>query len=111
MDVTSFETETIWTEGAQSFTGVSLAGLVTQLGAGGREIEAVAINEYSVSIPLSDAVQGGPILAFERNGTVMSIRNKGPLWLVYPYDSDPSYRTEAFYSRSIWQLEKIILKQ
>ncbi|MEC8574513.1 MAG: oxidoreductase, partial [Pseudomonadota bacterium] len=37
----------------------------------------------------------------------MSLRDKGPLWIVYPFDSDPAYQTEAIYSRSIWQLEEI----
>ena len=54
---------------------------------------------------------GGPIIAYERNGKEMSVRSKGPLWIVYPYDSNPSYKTEAIYSRSIWQLEGIVLKQ
>ena len=37
----------------------------------------------------------------------MSIRDKGPLWVVYPYDSSADYRTEVIYSRSIWQLDRI----
>lgn len=109
LQVTTFETETIWTEGEQAFTGVTLASIVQELGVMGGEIEAVAINAYSVRIPVEDAVDGGPIIAFERNGSEMSIRNKGPLWVVYPYDSDPAYRTEAIYSRSIWQLEKLVI--
>lgn len=111
LQLASFETETIWTEGVQSFTGVTLASFVQDLGLKGGEIEAIAINEYSVKIPVSDAVNGGPIIAFERNNAPMSIRNKGPLWVVYPYDSDPAFQTEAVYSRSIWQLEKLIIKQ
>lgn len=70
-------------------------------------LTARAINDYSVEIPLADAVEGGPIVAYERNGAVMSLRDKGPLWIVYPFDSDPAYQTEAIYSRSIWQLEEI----
>lgn len=110
LPVSSFETETIWTEGMQTFTGVPLAALVSELDLTGDEIEAVAINAYSVKIPVSDAVENGPIIAFERNGSQMSIRNKGPLWIVYPYDSSADYRTEAIYSRSIWQLEKLVVK-
>jgi hypothetical protein len=37
----------------------------------------------------------------------MSMRNKGPLWLVYPYDSNVALQTEAVYARSIWQLVRI----
>jgi hypothetical protein len=60
-----------------------------------------------VSIPVSDATSGGPIIAFARNGEAMSVREKGPLWIVYPYDADPAYQSETIYARSIWQLDRI----
>jgi hypothetical protein len=52
-------------------------------------------------------VTGGPIVAFARNGAPMPLRDKGPLWIVYPYDSNPDYQSELIYSRSIWQLDRI----
>lgn len=106
----TFETETIWTDGLQTFTGVPLAALTQHLGVGSGWFEAMAINAYVVDIPVSDAVPGGPVIAYERNGAVMSVRDKGPLWIVYPYDSNPDYQTEEIYARSIWQLEKITVK-
>lgn len=99
-----FETTTIWSEGPQVFRGVPLIRLVEVLEAGGSVIHAVALNEYTVEIPLSDVVEGGPILAFEQNGARLSVRDKGPLWVVYPYDSKPDYQSELIYVRSIWQL-------
>ncbi|UZD89990.1 molybdopterin-dependent oxidoreductase [Cognatishimia activa] len=107
MPVTTFETTTIWTEGAQLFTGVELHTLAEKLGVQGDHLVASAINDYHVEIPMTDAQVGGPILAYMRNGEVMSVRNKGPLWIVYPYDSNVAYRTETIYSRSIWQLDRI----
>lgn len=110
----SFETTTIWTTGPQSFTGVPLAALLAQFDIAastpGITLEARAVNDYMVEIPLTDAVEDGPIIAYLRNGKTMSLRGKGPLWLVYPYDSNPAYRTEAVYSRSIWQLDSLILR-
>lgn len=108
---TSFETETIWTTGTQTFSGVSLLALTTHLGVSEGVLQARAINDYMVEVPVSDAVEGGPIIAYERNGAEMSVRSKGPLWLVYPYDSNPAYKTEAVYSRSIWQLDRIDVQQ
>ncbi|MGR3607464.1 MAG: oxidoreductase, partial [Sulfitobacter sp.] len=43
-------------------------------------------------------------------GSLMSRRGKGPLWIVYPYDNNPSYKTETIYSRSIWQMDRIAVK-
>lgn len=55
----------------------------------------------------ADAQGHGLILAYLLDGQPMSVRDKGPLWLVYPYDASPAFRSEVIYSRSIWQLDRI----
>lgn len=104
---TSFSTETPWTDGVQAFEGVSLMALMAALGVSDGTLKATAINDYAVDIPVADAVEGGPIISFRRNGEAMSVRDKGPLWVVYPYDLNEAYQTEVIYSRSIWQLDRI----
>ncbi|WP_342077560.1 molybdopterin-dependent oxidoreductase [Yoonia sp. SS1-5] len=111
IDPTTIETTTIWTDGPQVFEGVALNTLLTQLGVTTGTIVATAINDYSVEIPVSDAVAGGPMIAYKMNGATMSVRDKGPLWIVYPYDSRADYRTEVVYSRSIWQLDRLAVVQ
>ncbi|MGJ8605184.1 MAG: oxidoreductase [Marivita sp.] len=107
LESTTIETATIWTEGTKTFQGVTLADLVALLGVKGTTLRATAINDYAVEIPVSDAVQDGPIVAYLLDGDTMSVRDKGPLWIIYPFDSNSSYRTEVIYSRSIWQLDRI----
>ncbi|WP_299428170.1 molybdopterin-dependent oxidoreductase [uncultured Shimia sp.] len=102
-----FETDTIWTEGTQVFEGVSLSALLTHVGASNGNLLATAANDYTVSIPTSDAVENGPMIAYLRNGEKMSLRDKGPLWIVYPFAGNAAYKTEEYYSRSIWQLDRI----
>lgn len=102
-----FETETIWTEGLQSFSGVSLEVFLRAVGARGTRLHAVALNDYAIDIPVTDAVPGGPIIAYRHNGEPMHRRNRGPLWIVYPYDADIEYRRETIYARSLWQLVRI----
>jgi len=109
LDPVTFTTSTIWTDGAQAFTGVPLHVLLDALEIGDATLSATAINDYAVEIPTSDAVEGGPIIAYLNNGTPMSVRDKGPLWIVYPYDSNDAYQTETIYSRSIWQLDRIVV--
>ena len=100
-------TSTIWTEGVHEFTGVPLYALLQHLDLTGSTIQAVALNDYAVSIPLSDARMGGPIVAFAIDGQPIPRREKGPLWIIYPFDQSPEYRTETVYSRSIWQLNRL----
>jgi len=107
MGKTEIQTTTIWTDGVLTFEGVSLDVLANRFGVEGGTIHASAINDYVVHIPVSDAVPDGPIIAYRVNGQEMSVRNKGPLWLIYPYDSNAKYRTEVIYSRSIWQLDRL----
>lgn len=106
-EAVEIETTTIWTDGLQTFVGVELDDLLVAVGAEGATLRAIAHNDYAVDIPVSDAVNGGPIIAFLRNGEAMSLREKGPLWVIYPFDSAPQYQTELIYSRSIWQLDRI----
>ncbi|GAA6208193.1 molybdopterin-dependent oxidoreductase [Cognatishimia sp. WU-CL00825] len=104
---TEIVTSTIWTDGVHRFSGVSLHDLLAHLGATGGTIQATAINDYAIKIPVSDATQDGPIVAFEMDGELMPRRAKGPLWIVYPFDSSAQFRTEAIYARSIWQLNRL----
>ena len=102
-----FSTSTLWTDEVNTFAGVSLVDLVEFLGVTGTTFSAIAINDYAVEIPVSDAVEGGPIIAYLMDGEELSARDKGPLWILYPFDNNEDYRNEQIYSRSIWQLDRI----
>ena len=104
---TEFTTRTIWTEGPQRFEGVSQATLLARHGLDPARLDLVAVNDYTVSLPAEAIGPVYPVIAHSRNGAPMSLRNKGPFWLVYDYDSDPDFRRETVYMRSIWQLDRI----
>ncbi|WP_121066066.1 molybdopterin-dependent oxidoreductase [Chachezhania antarctica] len=110
MDPVTITTTTIWTDGEQTFTGVPLSTLMAAVGAGGDVISATAVNDYAVEIPRTDWVDDGPIVAYLNNGEPMSLRDKGPLWMIYPFDSRTEYQSEVIYSRSIWQLDRITVR-
>ena len=59
---------------------------------------------------VGDFARHNVLLALKRNGLYMPIRDKGPLFIVYPYDSDPQLRHQRFYSRSAWQLVRIVVR-
>lgn len=107
LETRSFTTETIWTDGPQTFEGASLDDFLLKIGVEEGQLTATAVNDYEIDIPVSDAVSDGPIIAYAVNGKAMTLRDKGPLWIVYPYDAKPEYRSEVIYARSIWQLDRI----
>jgi hypothetical protein len=106
LPVIEFETTTPFTDGPQRFAGAALSGVLGDVPADAVLI-LKALNDYSVRIPVAEISPQTPIIAYERNGEVMSVRKKGPLWIVYPFDADPEFQNETIYGRSIWQLVEI----
>lgn len=100
----SFETKTPWYDGPVAFEGVSMAKVMQIVGAAGDTLVATALNDYSTAIPMSDFTQFNVLLALKRNGEYMPVRDKGPLFIVYPYDSNPVLKSQKYYSRSAWQV-------
>lgn len=107
---TTFSTSTTWTDGTPTFTGVPLKKLLDSIGVTSGMVSAVALNNYAVDIPVDSLTDDAPIIAYAIDGKPFPRRDKGPLWIVYPYDSSADYRNELIYNRSIWQLQRLTVK-
>lgn len=106
MDWKTLETFTRWTDGPTEFAGVDLADLLEAVGAKGTKIMASALNDYTVEILISEIEANNVFLALDMNGEPMKIRDKGPLWVVYPQSEDQT-TSSAFNDKMIWQLRSI----
>lgn len=106
----SFTTQTPWYNGPVSFEGVPLAKLMQSVGAAGERVTALALNDYSTDIPMEDFAKYNVLLALKRDGQYMPVKDKGPLFIVYPYDSAPELKHQKFYSRSAWQVARLLVK-
>lgn len=103
----SFTTKTPWDKEPVKFTGPLLRDLLAAAGANGSVVKAVALNDYKISIPIEDARRYGVIVAHRINDEPIPVRTKGPLFVIYPFDSLPELQSQKFYERSIWQLKAI----
>ena len=101
------ETTTPWHEGPQSFSGPLLSDLMAAAGLSGSALRVIAINDYAATIPWADIETIPVILAVRHNGATMSVRDKGPLFVIYPFDEQPELRDEVYFSRSVWQVDRI----
>ncbi|WP_313606745.1 molybdopterin-dependent oxidoreductase [Rhizobium sp.] len=99
--------KTPWNEGTVSYSGPFLRAVLDAAGAKGTSLKIVALNDYSASVPFSDAANLDTILATRADGQLMSVRDKGPLFLIYPFDLDKSLFNEKYFSRSVWQIGTI----
>lgn len=100
----SFRTRTPWTPGPYNFSGPSLKAILDAAGAHYGIVTAAAANNYTVAMPVQDASSAAPVVVTRINGKTFGLRDKGPLWILYPFDADAKYRNEVNDSRSIWQL-------
>src|SRR5581483_11233359 len=109
LGMVTIETKTPWYPTAVKFEGVPLEKLMSLAGASGSTVVAVALNDYSSEIPISDFAKYHPILAIKRNGEYMPVTDKGPLFVIYPFDSNAELQTLQFYARAVWQVSKLVI--
>jgi len=103
----SFTTQTPWYSTPVKFTGPKLSDVLAAVGAQGKEIQAVALNNYQITIPVTDTQRYPVVMAWKINDQPIPIRAKGPLFIAFPYDDDAALRTAQYYERSIWQLKQL----
>ncbi|MDP3196180.1 oxidoreductase [Tabrizicola sp.] len=99
-----FETTTGWTEGSARYSGPRLSEVLALAGLSEQAVEATAANDYSVIMDRDLIGPIYPIIALRINGKPFGKRELGPLWVIYPYDLLPEYRSERVFAASIWQL-------
>ncbi|MBK1714024.1 hypothetical protein [Rubrivivax gelatinosus] len=104
---TSFVTRTPWYAQARRFTGPLLRDVLASASARGSQLRAIALNDYWVDIPYDDVARHDVIVARLLDERPMAVRDKGPLFVIYPFDSDETLRSPVYYSRSAWQLRTI----
>lgn len=107
MGADEIQTGTPWTDGRSTFTGVTGRRLVEALRAAGTEVTGSAINDYHTIIPFEVFNSDSMLLAYALDGQPMPVREKGPLWIVFPFDDDPIYRSDTYKAYAIWSLIRL----
>lgn len=106
----SFTTKTPWYPTAIKMTGPLLRDVLAAAGAKGTVLTAAALNDYKTTIPAEDASNYNVIVARLMDGKPMPVRNKGPLFIIYPFSAHPELQVERYYGRSAWQLRSLSVK-
>tara|TARA_B110000908_G_C10028002_1_gene346070 strand:+ start:222 stop:683 length:462 start_codon:yes stop_codon:yes gene_type:complete len=108
---TEFTTKNSFIDDASVFSGpllrdvLELSNLLNE-----DTITLRAANDYEITYPVSDATDYDVIIATQMDGDEMSVREKGPLWVIYPISDLPDVNDHIFKSRQIWQLVEIFSK-
>lgn len=107
LGTTKITTTTSWTDGPQEFEGVLARDVFKAVGANGGSIAATALNDYQITIPMSDFDKYQVLFATRMNGVELTSRDKGPIWIVYPRDDHKELRNQKVDAKWLWQLSKI----
>jgi hypothetical protein len=100
-------TATPWYDRPHKFTGPLLRDVLAAAGAKGATLKAIALNDYAVEIPLADALKYDVIVARLFDDQPMPRREKGPLFIIYPFDEQAELRKQLYFTRCAWQLKEI----
>lgn len=101
----TFTTRTPWDKEPVQFKGPLLRDVLAAVKANGQSIKAMALNDYQTVIPVEDARLYDVVMAHQINGQAIPIRTKGPLFIIYPFDTKAELQSKKFYERSAWQLK------
>lgn len=99
-------TSTPWTKGATVFDGVPLAKVIGDTRSLS-DIKIIALNDYAAAVPVGDFARYDVLLATRMAGRAIPVRDKGPLWSIYPLDERPEINNQRFHARMVWQIRTI----
>ncbi|MFK7878160.1 hypothetical protein [Roseobacter sp.] len=101
------QTNTPWYDDSHTFSGPLGQAILEAVGAAGQTLRVVALNDYSADLPISDLETHPVILATHLDQEQLGIREKGPFFLIYPFDENPELFNEVYFGRSVWQITRI----
>jgi hypothetical protein len=95
-------------KGTQEFSGPSLRSLIKTYEKPDSDVVRFrALNAYTIDTSVKRALTLDAIVATRRDGNVMSVRSRGPFWIVLPLTQQPDLDVPENHSLMIWQLSGI----
>jgi hypothetical protein len=91
-----------------TYRGVLMSDLLKlwRVSSSATTLHMVALNDYSVDVPLADIQKYPIILALQADGQYMPVATRGPAMLVYPYDHF-EFDKAIYNDYWIWQIKSI----
>lgn len=106
----SLRTSTVVTDGVRHFEGFLMRDLLERVNAEGEIADAFALNDYVITIPIKDFYTYDVLIADTMDGTPLTSRDKGPLWIVYPRDQHRELQDIRYDYRWVWQLHRLDIR-
>ena len=104
---TRFRTTTLWHQAPAEFSGISARDLFAAVRLRSPRLRLVALNDYVVEADADEIVAADGLFATRQDGVLMPVSDKGPIFLLFPFDQREELRHQIYYSRAVWQLCEI----
>lgn len=102
---------TLWTNHLTTFKGPLLSDILNDLNIKSKTLTFVAANNYKITIDTSDFYTYKIILTTHIDGKELTVRTRGPLWLMYPWGENSTLKQQSYYEKAIWQLKEITVNE
>lgn len=105
---TELRTGNDFVDGERRFRGPLVRDVLHHAGAENTTlVRLTAANDYQVEIAAEEFMQYEVILALSMDGVPLSMRDKGPIWVIYPISENAELQDPVYNNRLIWQLVKL----
>ena len=96
-----------WTEEPHTYSGPYRGDVLKSVQATGQWLCFEALDKYKVTLNYQRIKAFKPILALKRDGSFLTIRTKGPIWLILPVDDHAALDAALYNDFMVWHLVKI----
>lgn len=111
LGTTSFETTLPGMDDQKhKVSGPLMRDLLAAANVTGETALVVALDKYEAEVPVSDFEKFPVVAAIELDGKKLTIRDKGPAWIIYPRSDIKELNDATYETRSVWQIVDITLK-
>lgn len=96
--------------GQGRFRGPRFVEVLSLIGhAGATRVRLLSAGGDISEIGFAELARYDPILAMEMDGRALTLRDFGPVWVMYPIDDHPELRDSRYNNRLVWQLQVVEL--
>ena len=89
------------------YTGPKLSLILDRLGIIGNIVRVTALDDYTAVLSRSDIQKYGVLLATHENGHQLTLDDRGPFFIVFPFDDFNELKKDIYYTMSVWQVMSI----
>ena len=100
-----------WTNETHSYSGPYLEDVLALADTTGKWLTLYALDRYQISFSFDRIRQYKPILALTVDRKKLTVRTKGPIWLILPVDDYRELDAAIYHDYMVWQLIKITVEE